>query len=673
MTRTRRTISLVASLVLVMAAFVPAMALADDTDDRNTTYWEGNGEEHLPCDGDTHWVFNDGTVEDPVLTVDGETYEPTKEVGAYHFYTGPTGSVNEAYVTYRGEPRVGNDVLTISSCDGVEEEDEEEQVDEPDAKVIVTLAKEWTGDLDRADVHTLDVTFTIDGHDYGIGDTLTVDPGQKLHVTETVSGLEDACDYDASGLSHETAHHEDWSANEQQHGERSETFTVTNHVTCEDDEAPGDDGFTLVLAKVWTGDTDGLDLDDDDITFTIGDGDPVAVGEHVDVEPGAKLDIVEDFHGELDEGCAFSSDLTSPFTVPAAGEFDDGVYTLTVTNDITCEDEVVDRGAIGIDKTAVGVGDGNTVVIDEIGGSVEVDYEFVVTNTGGTELTVDTLDDTTIGDLFDAFVEEHGSPTLGVEDEVIFVASAMLSEDDFDEAGEHTNVVTVTTEEGPEAEADETVTLVGVGGDVSQPGIQLDKTATGLDDGRAVIPLGRSVDVDYEFVVTNTGNVDLELTELEDSHIGDLLPAFAAQHGSTTLTAEDGPVTFVATATLTEDDVDTDGTHTNVARVETAQGVSDEARETIDVLVVGDRPQAERPDDEVDVDRDDDRVVVIAQPDDEDAEVLGVALQADELPRTGDSLLGMALAALVALGLGGALLKLQPARVRSRTDGDGSR
>jgi hypothetical protein len=669
MTRTRRTISLVASLVLVMAAFVPAMALADDSDDRNTTHWEGNGSENLPCDGDTHWVFNDGTVEDPILTVDGETFVPTKEVGAYHFYTGPTETVTEAYVTYRGELRVGNDMLTISSCDGVEGD---EPIEEPDAKVIVTLAKEWTGDLDHVDEHALEVTFTIDGQDHGIGDTVTVDPGQKLRIVETVSGLDDACDYEARGLTHTTAHYDDWSAEEKKAGERSETFTVTNLVTCEDDEIPGDDEFSLVFAKVWTGDTDGLDLGDDDVTFTIGNGDPIAVGDHVAVEPGTQLDIDEHFHGELDDGCTFASDLTSPFTVPAADDFLDGVYTLTVTNQVTCEVADVES-AIAIEKTAVGVGEGNTVVIDEIGGSVEVDYEFVVTNTGDTELTVDTLVDSTIGDLFDSFVAEHGSAKLAPEDAVTFVATATLTGDDFDEAGKHTNEVTVTTVEGPEAEADETITLIGVGGDEAELGIQLDKAVTGLEGNTAVIPLGGSVEVHYEFVVTNTGDGELELTVLEDSQIGDLLPFFVEQHGSTTLTPEDGPVTIVATATLTEADVDTDGTHTNLATVETAEGVSDEDRETIAVIVVGDQPPAERPDDQPEVDRDDDRVVVIAQPDDEEAEVLGVTLRADELPRTGDSLLGMVLAALVALGLGGALLKVQPARVRPRSDGNGGR
>jgi hypothetical protein len=673
MTRTRRTISLVASLVLVMAAFVPAMAVADERDDRHTTYWEGHGDENLPCDGDTHWVFNDGTVEDPILTVYGKTYEPTKEVGAYHFYTGPTQEVDEAYVTYRGELRVGNDVLTISSCDGVEEEDPEEPIEEPDAQVIVTLEKEWTGDLDGIDTDALTVTFTIDGEAHTPGHTLTVDPDTTLTISERVDGLPETCDWSPSGLTHTTAALADWSAAEQDEGVRNETFTVTNHVSCEDDEVPGDDELALVFAKIWSGDTDGLDLGDDDVTFTIGDGDPIAVGEQVDVEPGAELDLVEHFHGELDEGCSFTSDLESPFTVPDADRFGDGVYTLTVTNTVVCEEDVVDQGAIAIEKTALGVGEDNTVVIDEIGGSVDVDYEFVVTNTGDIELTVDTLTDSTIGDLFGAFEAEHGSATLAPEDEVTIVATATLTAEDFNAAGEHSNVARVTTVEGPEADDEETIVLVGVGGDGLEPGIQLEKRAVGLEDGTAVIPLGGSVEVDYEFVVTNTGDVELEITELEDDQIGDLLPHFVDQHGSTTLTTEDGPVTVVATATLTEADVDDDNsTHTNRAWVETAEGVSDEAVETIDVIVVGDQKPAERP--EVpEVDREDDRVVVISQPDD-DAEVLGVALEAaDELPRTGDSLLGMVLAALMALGLGGALLKAQPARAGSRTDGDRSR
>jgi hypothetical protein len=570
MTRTRRTISLVASLVLIVAAFTPATVFAQEQGDphdyRDIEAIDDRGK-ILVC----KYVDQPG---------EAERLKDGKNPIEVSWNTLQPNIVSEASEVVVGlewtDAHVRSEVVALGTteCPAPDGEDPVDPVDPVDAEVQVTLAKDWTGDLEGIDTDALAVTFTIDGTDHTPGHTLTVDPDTELTITETVAGLPEACEYEASGLTHTTAALDAWTGDELEAGVRDETFTVTNVVTC--------------------------------------------------------------------------------------------------------EDEVADQGAIAIEKTALGVGEDNTVVIDEIGGSVEVDYEFVVTNTGDIELTVDTLTDSTIGDLFDAFETEHGSATLAPEDAVTLVATATLTADDFDEEdGTHTNVVTVTTVEGPEAEADETVTLVGVGGDGFEPGIQLEKRALGLEDGTAVIPLGGSVEVDYEFVVTNTGDVKLEITELADDHIGDLLPSFVDQHGSSTLTLEDGPVALVATATLTEADVDTDSTHTNVAWVDTAEGVSDEAVETIDVIVVGDQPPAERPD-ETDVDREDDRVddrgdervVVISQPDDEGAEVLGVAYEADELPRTGDSLIGMALAALLALGLGGALLQAQPVRAGSPSGGD---
>jgi hypothetical protein len=648
MTRSRRTISLVASLVLIVAAFTPATVFAQEQggqhdysgieaiDDRGKVlvckYVDIPGENERLKDGknpiEVNWNSLPG-VEDPEQVTIGSDWTDAHERS--HVVAWGT--------TDCPAPDDGPDVFTIA------------------------FSKAWEGDADGlTDDH---VTFTVDGTHLGVGETHEVEPGTTLTLREEVTGLDDRCTYHSDlPVSWQVPQAEAFGA------DGHLVIEVTNRVTCEDDEIPGDDEFSLVFAKVWTGDTEGLDLHDDDVTFTIDAGDPIAVGDHVDVEPGTQLEIVEHFHGELDDSCTFESDLTSPYTVPGADGFHDGVYTLTVTNLVTCEDELVDDGAIAIEKTAVGLED-NVVIIDEIGGSAAVDYEFVVTNVGDTDLTVATLDDTTIGDLLDAFEAEHGSTTLAIGDEVTFVASATLSADDFDEAGEHTNVVTVTTVEGPEAEADETVTFVGVGGDDLERDISLEKEAlvTPDADGFRFVELGTNgtVEVTYRFTITNTGDVDLTLEDFADSHLGDLIDGL----GTTTLPAGGEPLVLERTTTLTADDFDAEeGWHLNVAFVTTEEGPEDEAEEIVylvDVLDEAVTPPTVTP---PTVTPPTVSPPAVTPP----TQVLGVvAERAAQLPVTGSSLLSLLLGALVALGLGGVLLKMQPAPGRSRSDGNGSR
>jgi hypothetical protein len=213
--------------------------------------------------------------------------------------------------------------------------------------------------------------------------------------------------------------------------------------------------------------------------------------------------------------------------------------------------------------------------------------------------------------------------------------------------------------------------------------IDLDKEALVPldDDGMRTVTLDDdgTVDVTYRYTITNTGEVDLDLASFSDDRIGDLLEELP----TTSLPAGGDPIVVEVLATLTADDFDGEGdAHTNVAMVTTDQGPSDEAEETVvlvevlDVVVTppapeqpvtpGERPvtPGERP-----VTPGERPVTPGEQP-----EVLGVvAQQSAQLPVTGpDSVLGMLIAALAALGLGAGLLKLQPAtqvRRRGREEG----
>jgi hypothetical protein len=317
---------------------------------------------------------------------------------------------------------------------------------------------------------------------------------------------------------------------------------------------------------------------------------------------------------------------------------------------------VAPEGDIDLDKQALDVGEDNTVVIDELGGSVDVTYRYTITNTGKVDLDLATFDDDRIGDLSD---ELPITSLPAGSDPILVDVTTTLTADDFDGEGDHTNVATVTTEQGPEDEAAETITLIGVGGDDLEAGISLDKDAlvTPDEDGVRSVTLGEdgTVDVIYRYTVTNTGDVDLTITELADSHLGDLV----GELSSTTLPAGSEPMVVEVTATLTEDDFDEGGTHTNLAWVVTEEGPDDEAAATVALVDVRDEVVTAP-------EEDGQPVVVVSEP-----EVRGLTMErAAELPRTGgDAVLGMLLAALAALGLGAGLLHMQPARPSSRRDG----
>jgi LPXTG-motif cell wall-anchored protein len=90
MRRTRRAISLVASLVLVMAAFVPAMAFADDSDTIKVTFDDGTTAtataEDSPAAVGHFWVSGplDGTAVSAEAKIDGESYEWDGDHGSEH-------------------------------------------------------------------------------------------------------------------------------------------------------------------------------------------------------------------------------------------------------------------------------------------------------------------------------------------------------------------------------------------------------------------------------------------------------------------------------------------------------------------------------------------------------------------------------------------------------------
>lgn len=114
--------------------------------------------------------------------------------------------------------------------------------------------------------------------------------------------------------------------------------------------------------KVWTGDqVDASDVvveftADDDFSWTLG------VDEPVQVAPGeTQLTNVKEVVSGLPENCTYTSDLPSEIMAPNTG-YDDltNTFTLTVTNEVDCEEEGEVLGEQTPTATPVPVGGVNT-------------------------------------------------------------------------------------------------------------------------------------------------------------------------------------------------------------------------------------------------------------------------------------------------------------------------
>ena len=130
--------------------------------------------------------------------------------------------------------------------------------------------------------------------------------------------------------------------------------------------------FFVSFTKDWAGDADGLG--DANVTFLV-DGEQVAVGANHPVELGQTLTLDEEVTGLGD--CSYSSDLPATYDVPT-GEYDDGhVFTIEVTNTVTCDEEPAD-GSVTIAKEVTGDGD-----------APDAPFTFTVTDGNGIDQSVD--------------------------------------------------------------------------------------------------------------------------------------------------------------------------------------------------------------------------------------------------------------------------------------------
>lgn len=95
--------------------------------------------------------------------------------------------------------------------------------------------------------------------------------------------------------------------------------------------------------KVWEGDS--FDASNVVVKFTANAGDSefswtLGVDAPVKVQPGeSTLTEVQEVITGLPESCSYESDVPSEITAPEMGYDENGLYTLTVTNTVNCEEE----------------------------------------------------------------------------------------------------------------------------------------------------------------------------------------------------------------------------------------------------------------------------------------------------------------------------------------------
>jgi uncharacterized repeat protein (TIGR01451 family) len=170
----------------------------------------------------------------------------------------------------------------------------------------------------------------------------------------------------------------------------------------------------------------------------------------------------------------------------------------------------------------------------------EIEYTFVVTNTGNVTLSNVEVNDPLFGITF-------GPVTLAPNSSEIYTYVYQVTQDDLDN-GSIYNLATTTASDtnGDPVSDDDEETIVAI----QNPSILLEKSAFPTTYSLA------GEEVEYTFVVTNTGNVTLSNVEVSD-------PLFGLNFGPVTL-APNAAETFTYTYTVTQAAIDS-GSVVNLA------------------------------------------------------------------------------------------------------------
>ena len=186
-----------------------------------------------------------------------------------------------------------------------------------------------------------------------------------------------------------------------------------------------------------------------------------------------------------------------------------------------------------------------------------ITYTYVVQNTGNVTLNAVSITDVHSGTGALSAFSPASVASLAVGDSATFTATYTITQDDIDAGTDITNMATANaTPAGgtyTPSTADETVTL-----EAPSPELTLEKTAS--DDTN--VQAGDVIT--YSYLVTNSGNVTMNTVSISDTHSGTgTLSAITPASVASLAVGDD--VTFTATYTVTQDDIDAGTAITNIA------------------------------------------------------------------------------------------------------------
>jgi len=268
---------------------------------------------------------------------------------------------------------------------------------------------------------------------------------------------------------------------------------------------------------------------------------------------------------DIDSGAAITNTATANAT-PAGGTYTPATDTESVAPEVPAPSMTLAKTAS--DTSDVQAGD-------------VITYTYAVTNTGNVSMNNVTISDAHSGAGTLSAVTPASVASLAPGASTTFTATYTVTQADIDAGTAITNTATLDADPSggtyTPVTDDETVTV-----EAPAPDVTLEKTASDTTNVQA------GDVITYSYAVTNTGNVSLTDVTMSDAHSGTgTLSAITPASASLAIGES---VTFTATYTVTQADIDAGTAITNTATVDATPAGGTFTPETDDETVTVDAP-----------------------------------------------------------------------------------
>jgi gliding motility-associated-like protein/uncharacterized repeat protein (TIGR01451 family) len=169
--------------------------------------------------------------------------------------------------------------------------------------------------------------------------------------------------------------------------------------------------------------------------------------------------------------------------------------------------------------------------------------------------------------------DSNGDNILDINETWVFKSSYEVTQQDIDKGSDIVNIAYINSELVAEQNASATTSII------QTAGISIQKTADKTSDVQA------GDVITYTYVVTNTGNVTVSGVDVSDSHPGTGTLGDITTGDATDGVLPGGTVTFTATYTVTQEDIDNNTAITNTATA-TATGANNAPAEATDTETI---------------------------------------------------------------------------------------